>query len=80
MVEVRAPPRFSPGHLMAEGRNLGAACVSTFWPRETCDFYQTVNNAEEEHTFFSLRRKECGEKWVVFILVSVCFLSAGNGR
>lgn len=30
-------------------------------------FYQIVNNGQEENTFFSLQRKECGEKWMVFL-------------
>lgn len=45
-------------------------------------FYQIVNNGQEENTFFSLQRKECGEKWMVFLGGGVCFflLSGGDER
>lgn len=82
MVEVRGSPGFSPCYLIAEEKNLGTECLSTFWQRGMCDFYQIVTNAEEEHAFFSLQRKECGEKWVFwgFFWFCFCFLSGGDGR
>lgn len=54
--------------LSSRGKNLGT-CVKVLAVTNV-SFYHTVNNAQEESTFFSLQGRGCGEKQVLKFFVS----------